>query len=395
MFDAHLTEWLTLAVRWLHLMFGAAWIGTSFYFVWLNNHVRPADGEPDPSVKGDVWSVHGGAFYRVLKFDGAPRTLPKTLHWFYWDAYLTWMTGTALLVFVYWLRPTTWMVDPNIAALAPWQAVAIGVGTIVFGWLGYDLLCRSPLRASAKALSGVGVLLLVGVIYLLTHTLGPRAAYIHIGAMLGTIMAGNVFFVIIPGQRKMVDAMMRGEAPDTRFGAAGAMRSLHNNYLTLPVLFLMISNHYPITYGHPASWAILVALALIGGTYRHYENRKEQGRPVPWLAPAAAVGLVALAFVTKPAPPASAAHAVSFAQVRELVDEHCVACHADEPTQAGFPEPPKGLSFDDPSVIALRAAQIHEQVAVSRIMPLGNLTKMTEEERAIIARWYADGAGLE
>lgn len=390
----HLYEWLMLTIRWLHLMFGAAWIGTSFYFVWLNNQVRPPE-RAEEKVAGDLWSVHGGAFYRMVKYDGAPAKLPKTLHWFYWDAYLTWLTGTGLLLTVYWLRPSTFMVDPSIAALEPWQAVAIGVGTVVLGWVGYDLLCRSPLQKRPGALAAVGLTALVAIIYGLTHTLGPRAAYIHVGAMLGTIMAANVFFVIIPGQRTMVEAMSRGEPPDVSKGAAGAMRSLHNNYLTLPVLFLMISNHYPITYGHPLSWVILVALAVIGGTYRHSENRKEQGRPVPWLAPVAAVGLVALALVSKPAPPTLSDAPVPFAKVQSIVNKHCLNCHADQPTQAGFPEPPKGLSFDDPAALLRRADLVHEQVVVSRIMPLGNLTGMTDEERAAIARWYADGARVE
>lgn len=384
-------EWINLIARWAHLVVGAAWIGASFYFNWLNNHVRPPEGATsDPGVKGELWAVHGGAFYRVQKFGGAPETLPKTLHWFKYEAYFTWVTGMILLVFTYWLNAKAYLIDTSVAALTPGTAVGIGLGAVVGGWLVYDGLCRSPLRKQPAVLAAVLVALFTGAAWGLQQVFAPRAAYIHVGAMLGTIMAANVFFVIIPGQRRMVDAMIAGREPDLEGGAAGALRSLHNNYLTLPVLFVMVSNHYPITWGHPFAWGILAAIALSAVAIRHWQNLTGRGEVAHWLLPAGAVGILATAFVSRPAPPPApepGAVAVNAAQVQQVIAARCLSCHASTPFQAGFAEAPKGLVLETPEQIEAARERIHQQVVATKVMPLGNLTGMTDDERALIGRW--------
>lgn len=390
MIDGWLSEWLNLLARWAHLVVGAAWIGASFYFNWLNNHVRaPENGPAEPGVKGELWAVHGGAFYKVSKFAGAPEKLPRTLHWFKYEAYFTWVTGMLLLVFTYWMNAKGFMIDTAVADVSPLVAVGIGLASVAGGWLGYDLLCRSPLARQPGLLSGLLAVLIAGVAFGLTQVLSARAAYIHVGAMMGTIMAANVFFVIIPGQRAMVDAMIAGREPDVARGAAGALRSLHNNYFTLPVLFIMVSNHYPVTWGHRWNWAILAAIAVCSVAIRHWQNLRGQGHRVPWLLPLGAVGIVATALVTRPtlpAPTADGSAAVPVGRIQQIVAARCLPCHASEPFQAGFPEPPKGVVLETPADLERHAATIGAQVA-SKAMPLGNLTQMTDEERALIDQW--------
>lgn len=391
MIDAWSEEWLALVIRWFHFMMGVAWIGASFYFVWLNNAVRPPKDEAD-GVAGEVWSVHGGAFYQVRKYGGAPAKLPGTLHWFKWEAYLTWLSGFALLLLLYWARAGQVMVDPAGPALAPWQAVAVGAGAIVGGWLVYDGLCRSPLKDRSGLLGAILLAFVAAAAFGLDALLSPRAAYLHVGAMLGTWMAANVAMVIIPGQRAMVGAMIAGTPPPLERGKAGALRSLHNNYFTLPVLFVMISGHFPNTWGHPWGWAILVALGVLGAGYRHHVNLEERGQHVRWILPAVAVGLVGLALVTRPAPapaPAAGTAAVSTTRVQQIVGARCLACHAERPLQPGVPVPPKGLVLETPAQIEAAKAMIVQQVVVAKFMPLGNVTQMTDEERAEVAAWGA------
>ena len=386
-------DWLSLLLRWFHFVVGAAWIGTSFYFVWLNNHIRPPeDGPAPPGVKGELWAVHGGAFYRVMKYAGAPEKLPKTLHWFKWEAYLTFLSGASLLALIYWSNAATWMVDASVAAISPWTAVGIGAATLVLGWLVYDGMCRSPLARAPKAFALVGFLLLTATAFALTHLLSARAAYLHMGALIGTIMAANVFFVIIPGQRQMVDAMIAGREPPLEPGVAGALRSLHNNYLTLPVLFIMVSHHYPMTFGSRWSWAVLAAIALVGAAVRHWFNLRGRGEANAWLLPLAAVGMVSLAVVSHAAdapPTAPEVGAVSTEEVQGIVAIRCLPCHSTHPSQPGFAEPPKGLVLETPAQLRAAADRIHAQAIAARIMPLGNLTGMTEEERAKLGQWLA------
>jgi uncharacterized membrane protein len=389
-------DWLELAVRWAHLIFGAAWIGTSFYFNWLNNHIRApehADGVGGDGVDGELWSIHGGHFYRVLKYKVAPEQLPKILHWFKWEAYLTWLTGALLLGLVYYLDSDQFLIDAAVRTLTPAVAVGIGVGSLVVGWLVYDLACRSPLGRMAGVFAVLGFVAMTGAAYGLSITFGSRAAYIHVGAMLGTMMAANVFFVIIPNQRKTVAAMVAGKLPDPIWNRDAAQRSLHNNYMTLPVLFIMISNHFPFTYGHAWSWAVLAALSLIGGGTRHWFNLRGRGISNVWLLPAAAVAMVALAFVSKPKSYADH-RPVAFEEVRTIIGERCITCHSAAPTHAGYKSAPQGVMFDDPQHIARMSPRINSVVVIARTMPLANQTGMTDEEREIIAAWIAQGADV-
>lgn len=391
MIDGWLAEWIGLFARWFHMTLGIAWIGASFYFVWLNNAMRPPAQADRDGVSGEVWSVHGGAFYRVDKYGGAPPKLPEELHWFKWEAYLTWLSGIFLLAFLYWRNAATWMVDPAVAELSPLAAVGIGVGTLVGGWLVYDGLCRSPLAKHQAALSAVllGVLTLAG--WGLWQVLAPRAAFIHLGAMMGTAMAANVAMVIIPGQRAIVDALVDGREPPVERGKAGALRSLHNNYLTLGVLFAMISSHFPGTWGHDHGWLIFVGLTISGAMLRHGLNLAEQGTPVRWLVPGALIlaGIVAVAARPAPPPPTPDGEAaVTTAQVQAVIGARCLNCHATEPFFPGITEPPKGVVLQTPDQIEATADRIAAQVA-SGAMPLGNVTKITDEERELIARWAA------
>jgi uncharacterized membrane protein len=393
--DVQIADWLALTVRWLHVIFGAAWIGTSFYFNWLNNHIRPVeDGAAPPGVAGELWSVHGGKFYRVLKYGVAPEKLPKTLHWFKYEAYFTWVTGFGLLGLVYYLEPSAYLVDSTVRELNEWVAIAIGVGTLVGGWTLYHLLCKSPLGKRPVPFAVVGFALMTAVAYGLTQVFGSRAAYIHVGALIGTMMAWNVFFVIIPNQKVVVKAMEEGREPEARLGEEGAQRSLHNNYFTLPVLFIMVSNHYPMTFGHEWNWAILAGISLTGAGVRHWFNLRGQGHKNVWLLPAAAVAMVALALVSAPRSTTYEGE-VTFAMVRDIIERRCVECHSATPTSDLYDVAPQGVMFDTPQQIQDRAARINTQVVVTQQMPLSNLTGITEEERAIIGAWYERGAPID
>ena len=402
MFDAYTIDWLHLLARWAHILTGAAWIGTSFYFIFLNNSIRPPDNEQDSGakVKGVVWMVHGGAFYRTTKYDGAPEKLPTTLHWFKWEAYLTWLSGVAMLALIYWGQARAYMVDPTVADITTTQAVLTGIGSIVGSWLAYDLLIKT-LWTRPKLVSLLGVVGITALAYGLTQTLSARAAYIHIGAIIGTIMAANVLFVIIPNQRVMVNAMLEGREPDTSKGAAGALRSLHNNYLTLPVLFIMVSNHFPFTYGSSWSWAILIAISVIGAMGRHWFNLHERGIKNQWLLPAAALALFSLALALKPADREAPALSegqtatVGWDEVEPIFERRCTPCHAENPSHPSFAEAPLGMMMDTPERVAAKADAIHEQSVIQKVMPIGNLTEMTDEERDIVAAWYASGAPTE
>lgn len=389
--EQHVAEWVGLVLRWLHLITGAAWIGTSFYFNWLNHSFRPPD-EARAGVGGELWAIHGGGFYQVTKYEVAPARLPKTLHWFKWEAYLTWITGVSLLAVVYYFNAGTFMVDPAVRPLEPWQAILIGVGALVLGWIVYDLLCRSPLGQRPVAFALVGFALATAASYALTRLLGNRAAYIHVGAMLGTMMAANVFVHIIPKQRLTVDAMLKGEKPDPKHGKLAAQRSLHNNYLTLPVLFIMVSNHFPFTYGHEWNWAVLAGISLAGAGTRHWFNLRNRGEKSVWILPAAAVAMLGLAFVTAPHDSFEDAPPVAFDTVRTIIENRCLQCHSQTPTHEAFREPPLGVAFDDPAQIATLAARINSVVVVTKTMPLGNMTGITDEEREQIGAWFYQGA---
>ena len=389
-------DWLELAVRWVHVIAGVAWIGASFYFNWLNDRLAPPR-EAEPGLVGELWSIHGGGFYRAMKYDRVPGdTLPE-LHWFKWEAYLTWLTGFSLLVLVYYLGADVYLIDPAVAPLAPPAAIAIGIGALVGGWLVYDRLCRTALADRQVAFSILGLVLVAVVAFGLTRTFGARAAYMHVGAMVGTLMAANVFFVIIPAHVELVNAVRAGRRPRRAIGEHAAMRSRHNNYFTLPVLFVMISGHYPMTYGHGWSWAILAGLFVVGALTRHGFNLRNAGRRTGWVFPAAAVAMLGLAFVSGSRGDGTVAASgddVAFERVREIVVARCVTCHAEQPASPLFAAPPAGVVLETPEQLASMRDRIRATAVDSRVMPLGNLTNMTDDERAELGRWIADGAPI-
>lgn len=394
---AYGVEWLNLLGRWLHLITGIAWIGASFYFVWLDNTIKPPEPGSDlarKGVSGELWAVHGGGFYNPQKYLIAPKELPKELHWFKWEAYATWLSGFALLVVVYYFNASAMMIDKSVADLSSWQAIGIGLGTLLIGWTVYDLLCRSPLGQREGWLGIAMYILIVAAAFALSKLLSGRAAYIHVGAMIGTMMVGNVLMVIIPGQRKLVDAMMNGRQPEAIHGQRAKQRSVHNNYFTLPVLFIMISNHYAMTYSHPYNWAVLAVIMAAGVLIRHFFNLKHKGRIV-WGYPAAGVMLllaVALAIAPKPIGKPQAASGSEYARVQTVIARRCVSCHSAQPTQDGFATAPAGIMLDTPELLHQHAAKVYRQAVQLKAMPIGNLTHMTDEERAIIGAWYESGA---
>lgn len=411
--EAYIVDWMNIVGRWLHFVTGVAWIGSSFYFVWLDNHLLPAADKSvdDKDIAGEVWSVHGGGFYHAQKYRLAPAKLPEPLHWFKWEAYSTWISGMFLLALIYWYGAEVYLIDPSIAELSKFAAIAIGAAFLAGGWLIYDLLCRSPLGKNESALSGVLFALLVLSAWGLTELFSGRGAYIHFGAMIGSIMVANVFFVIIPGQRRMVEDTTAGRAPSPADGISAKQRSVHNTYFTLPVLFVMISNHYAMTYGHEYNWLILIGLFLAGALVRVYFVARHKGNASLWSIAAALLLMlvIAAAIVPRAAAPSGAAAPTTagaamanstiapntFADVANIIAQRCVTCHAASPSFAGFPAAPGGVEFDTPDQIAREGLRIHQQVVATRIMPIGNLTKMTDEERGVIDRWYRDGASID
>ena len=391
--EAYAGEWLQLLIRWVHLITGIAWIGSSFYFVWLDNTLLPPnDGfGAEQGVGGEVWAVHGGGFYHVQKLRGAPAVLPEPLHWFKWEAYWTWMSGLALLVVMYYAHADIYLVDRTVANVSPLQAVGISVALLAAGWVFYDQLCKRLGLEREKTLAATMVAFVIAVAWGLSHLFPGRALYMEIGAMLGTIMAANVFFVIIPSQRKLVEAKERGVAPDPVYGQRGKQRSVHNNYFTLPVLFVMISNHYPITWGHPRAWLVLVAILLLAAYVRHFFNLRHKGRTI-WAIPVtAALGALVLAIAIAPAKPQAVA-VPGLADVQRIVSARCAACHAERPTHEGFAVAPKGILLDSAERIRVNAEKIRQQSVATRAMPIGNLTGMTDAERATLGAWIAAGA---
>ena len=403
-------DWANLLVRWFHFTAGIAWIGASFYFVWLDNNLtRPRKAEDVANgVAGELWSVHGGGFYHNQKYMTGPTSEPLTLdlHWFKWEAYSTWLSGMALLAIVYWADAGTMLVDRDVLVLAPGTAIAISIAAIVAGWLVYDVLCR-VLEKQPLALGICVYALLILATYGLFHVFGARAAYVHVGAIIGTIMVANVFFVIIPGQKKMLAEIRAGKAPDPRPGKLGKIRSVHNTYFTLPVLFIMISNHFPITYGSPYGWLVLAVLSAAGVLVRQFFLLTHKHRIVVALPAGAAVliGIVifALAPRSSAAPGAEAATGVGggssvagvhYADVAPIVAARCAVCHATHPTEAGYASAPEGVLLDTPEHIAANAQRIYVQAVQTHAMPLGNTTGITLAERATLGRWISGGARL-
>ncbi|NCF15179.1 MAG: hypothetical protein GWP62_07720 [Gammaproteobacteria bacterium] len=395
--EGYIVDWLNLLVRWLHVITGVAWIGASFYFIWLDGHLEspqdPADDEK--GVGGEVWSVHGGGFYHAQKYKVSPAKIPERLHWFKWEAYTTWMSGIFLTALVYWYGAEVYLIDPAVADVSAPKAVSIAIAFIVGGWLVYDLLCKSPLARDSRVFAGVLFALTGLLAWGLCQVFSGRGAYIHFGAVLGTIMVANVFFVIIPGQKRMVAAAAIGEAPDPGPGIRAKQRSVHNTYFTLPVLFVMTSNHYAMAYGHAYNWLILIGISLAGALIRIYFVARHKGNASFLPAGIAIVILAAIALAITPRAREGAAVAASFDQVRNVINARCTSCHSAAPVHPAFPAAPLGVMFDTDGQIVAEAERIYQQTVMTRVMPIGNLTAMTDEERQIIDGWYQGLQGAQ
>jgi uncharacterized membrane protein len=398
--EAYVLDWLQLVVRWFHLTAGIAWIGASFYFVWLDDNLnrRLSPGDERRGMFGDLWAVHGGGFYHNQKYLTGPVGEPLTtdLHWFKWEAYSTWLSGVAMLALVYWAGASTFLIDKSVLDLTVPEAIAISIASLVVGWLIYDGLCRLLERRPAALWTAIAVTLLIED-YVLFHVFGPRAAFIHVGSIIGTIMVANVFFIVIPGQQRMLAQIRAGETPDPRPGMLGKMRSVHNTYLTLPVLFIMISNHYPMTYEGPYGWLVLAGISLAGVLVRRFfilthAQRYAVGLPV---AAAVALAVVAYAIAPRATPAAAGGPPVAFADVAPIFATRCAVCHAAHPTYVGFTTAPEGVLLDTPANIAANAARVGLQAVTTHAMPLGNVTGMTDAERTRVGAWIDHGAPLQ
>ena len=399
MITAYLLDWASLLLRWAHVITAIAWIGSSFYFVFLDNSLtRPTD--PDLAAKGvdgELWAVHGGGFYHPQKYLVAPRQMPEHLHWFYWEAYSTWLTGFSLFTVLYLFNAGTFLVDKSVYSWPPAAAIAASLGFLAVFWAVYDLICRTLGRKkNGDLMVGVcifGVVVLAA--WLACQLFAGRAAFLLVGAMLATTMSANVFVWIIPGQRKVVAQLKAGEKVDPVYGWRAKQRSVHNTYFTLPVLIAMLSNHYGWLYSGKTSWLVLVLLMLAGALIRHSfvarHKALAQGRRVPWEHAATGTAvLVGLAVWLAPPPPSAAALAaasqpVSFAQVKAVIEQRCVLCHNAQVQN-------KGIALNTPALIQQHAQAVYQQAAVLRLMPFNNATRITDDERAVIKRWFEAGA---
>ena len=426
--EAHLLEWLNLSIRWVHMITGVAWIGASFYFVWLENNLNRVN--PRSGLAGDLWAIHGGGIYHLEKYKLAPPSMPDNLHWFKWEAYFTWMSGIALLCVVFYWNPTVYLLAPGSGLSGP-EGVALGIGSLFVGWFVYSFLCDSALGKYPALLGLILFVLLIAAAYGFSKVFSGRGAYLHVGAVIGTIMVGNVFRIIMPAQRALVAAIAENRTPDPALPAKGLLRSRHNNYFTLPVLFIMISNHFPSTYGSQYNWLILAGIAVAAVLVRHYFNTRHDSNRFAWTLPVGALAMICLAYVTGPkappatpdvakapaaieyqplpetavggakpesapaapaAPQAASVQGPSFEKVHGVIQERCAVCHSAKPTSPLFSAAPGGVMFDTPQQIQQQAARIQAQAVTTQIMPLGNITQMTQQERDLIGAWISQGA---
>ena len=396
--ESILSEWVNLVLRWAHIVTGIAWIGSSFLFMWLDSHLEKPE-PPRKGVEGELWMTHSGGFYVVEKMDLAPEEVPRRLHWFKWEAAWTWITGFLLLCLMYYYGAEIYLIDREVADLSKPEAIAIGLALLAASWFVYDAFYKSPLRHRGAVVECIGFALLILVAYGLTHVFSARGAYMHVGAMLGTIMVANVWMIIIPAQQKLVDATKAGTALDARLAFNAKQRSVHNNYMTLPVIFIMISSHYPSTFGHEHAWAVLIVVFIAGALVRHWFNLRNVGRSRIWPIPASVVLILAVMYATLPGGTMTAededADPVTFAEAYDIVARRCVSCHAAKPSDENFDKPPKNVVFDTAEQIRDQAPKIRAVAVLTRTMPVGNETRMTDEERHVLGRWIAEGAEIE
>ncbi|WP_227990667.1 urate hydroxylase PuuD [Flavisolibacter ginsenosidimutans] len=392
LWEGHLMEWLNIVIRVMHITFGIAWIGASFYFVWLENALNRTDNVRE-ELAGNLWAVHGGGFYYLEKYKVAPTEIPKTLHWFKYEAYFTWLSGFTLLFVVYYFNAQAFLIDKNVLDISPVTAISVGIGSFVVAWIIYDLLCRTPLLKKGYWFALLGFVLLSGFAYFYAHVFSGRAAYIHFGGMIATLMAGNVFFVIIPSQKAMVKSAKEGAPLNPWLGKYAGLRSLHNNYFTLPVLFVMVSNHFPSTFSYGQPWLILMIVSLGAAGIKHYLNLKERGQLSIWVMPVSVLILLGAAFMTAPQKATGECKSdVSMSQVYAIVQKRCVACHATKPTDDVITAPPNGVVYETPQDIIKLKDKIMQRVVVTKTMPQNNKTGMTEEERNFVRCWIEQGA---
>lgn len=399
-------DWMSLFIRWFHVVAGVAWIGASFYFIWLDNNLRtPPKWKQDKGIKGDLWAIHGGGFYEVAKYNYGPETMPTTLHWFKWEAYTTWISGFALLVLVYYFGASAFLIDPRVMDLSPTAAITLGIGYIFGGLIIYEVACRSRLGKKPKLFAVFLVFYIVFACWLATSLFSGRGAFIHVGALIGTLMAGNVLLNIMPAQRKMVAAVTNKQSIDPAWGLGAKLRSLHNNYLTLPLLFIMISNHYPITYQHEHNWLVLVCFIAISAWIRHFFNLRHTGVVKPSILVSGTVMMALLTlWISWPKQTETAISVEMASQSEErtlaalssterevfgLIQTHCVSCHSSMPSDDIFKIAPLGVVYDKWSDIQRYAPQIVNRTTVTKDMPLLNKTNMTQPERQQIADWFA------
>jgi uncharacterized membrane protein len=393
MWGSILTEWASLMFRWLHVVAAMGWIGSSFYFIHLDLSLKPGHDLP-AGVQGEAWQVHGGGFYRIVKYLVAPATMPDELTWFKWEAYTTWLSGVALMVVVYYLDAELFLVDKSVLDLTPLQAGLFSFASLALAWLLYEAACRTGLARHELAFACGGYVFLVALTYAFTHVLSGRGAFNQIGALIGTIMVANVFLVIIPNQKKIVAALLAGQSPDPKLGKAGKERSVHNNYLTLPVIVLMISNHYPLLFATRFNWVIVAIVLALGPIIRHFFNERHAGRKSPWWVwGAAGLGMIAIGLLSAAGPreikTGSLAVEPTFANVQEIILSRCSMCHAAEPVWDGILTAPRGIRLDDEDHIRRNARLIGRNAGWASAMPPGNVTEMTGEERAVVAAWVS------
>ena len=389
-----LTDWANLLLRWTHFIAGIAWIGSSFYFIWLDRAIR-APAQPRPGVEGDLWMVHSGGFYQVEKRRPGPGEIPPVLHWFKWEAMLTWLTGIALLVLLFYLG-SAYLLDPAVSHISRGIAMVVGIGIVVLSWPIYDGLWRSPLARKPAIAASVSLALLAGITVLACRLFSGRAAFMHVGAVLGTIMVANVWERILPAQREMLDATRAGRPADFTLGERAKVRSVHNSYMTFPLLFIMLSNHFPATYANPRNWLVLLLLFVAGAAVRHAMIGR--GPRAAWALLPAGLALAGAMFVSTSrgaaARPAGAGPVPAFVEVRAVITQRCQPCHSQYQSDRSLGPDPGGVTFDTPESIARLAERIRVRAVETKTMPLANKTGMTDEERALLARWISGGAPL-
>lgn len=385
-YEGHFFEWLNLIVRWMHITFGIAWIGASFYFVFLENALNRTNNVRD-ELAGNLWAVHGGGFYYLEKYKLAPKKIPRDLHWFKYEAYFTWLTGFSLLIIVYYFNAKTYLIDTSVLDINATTAISISLASLIIGWIIYDQMCKKLIRNKLVFTIAMTIFLIFSA-WFYAHVFRGRAAYIHFGALLGTLMAANVFFIIIPGQKRMVAAAKKGLAPNPKDGKAAFIRSYSNNYFTLPVLFVMISNHFPSTFGNKYQWIVLIAITVGSVGIKHYLNAREKGQLSIWVLPLSILLLLSVALATSPtAKQEGCGEVVTFTQVNAIIQKRCITCHSATPTDKIWKVAPNGVMYNTKEQILNLKDKIFQRVVVSKDMPFANQTGMTDKERTVIECW--------